>query len=224
MDTSIGTCYENYMLDASRHYALWIKKTQKFNWPVEAASPSRRNPIKGSPSTSLGLESSSNIETKKHSVENSDSGISDEGFYEGPLLRLLFSQIKNMGSQQYELNLAVIAILSKLALLPQPYLHEILLSTEIPVTSGATTLFKVITVLSKKLLSEIPRIPNFEIIIKDTAKRLLSNPPLVVEEKEIGNRTTASTSDPLFEALIVLEEFCKELAAIAFIKYHHATE
>lgn len=30
--------------------------------------------------------------------------------------------------------------------------------------------------------------------------------------------------DLVFEALIILEEFCKELAAIAFVKYHHATE
>lgn len=223
MDTSIGTCYENYMLDASRHYALWIKKTQKFNWPVEAASPSRRNPMKVSPTTSLCLESSSTL-AKKQSVEFSDSGISDEGFYEGPLLRLLFNQIKNMGTHHYELNLAVIAILSKLALLPQPYLHEILLSTEIPVTPGATTLFIVITELSKKLLSEIPRIPDFEVIIKDTAIRLLTNPPLVVEEKKAEKKDTSKASDALFEALIVLEEFCKELAAIAFIKYHHATE
>lgn len=31
-------------------------------------------------------------------------------------------------------------------------------------------------------------------------------------------------SDALFESLVALEEFCKELAAIAFVKYHHATE
>lgn len=30
--------------------------------------------------------------------------------------------------------------------------------------------------------------------------------------------------DHLFESLVALEEFCKELAAIAFVKYHHATE
>lgn len=35
---------------------------------------------------------------------------------------------------------------------------------------------------------------------------------------------TDDESDPLFESLVVLEEFCKELAAIAFVKYHHATE
>lgn len=127
-----------------------------------------------------------------------------------------------MGSQPYELNLASIAILSKLALLPHPYLHELLLSTEIPIASGASTLFTVIQSLSKKLLAEIPRYPDFSNKIRDTAKRLLTNPPLMKETEEV--KREVEDSDPLFEALIVLEEFCKELAAIAFIKYHHATE
>lgn len=35
--------------------------------------------------------------------------------------------------------------------------------------------------------------------------------------------TIPDDNDPLFEALVVLEEFCKELAAIAFVKYHHGT-
>lgn len=42
--------------------------------------------------------------------------------------------------------------------------------------------------------------------------------------KESDSNHKTDDSDSLFEALIVLEEFCKELAAIAFIKYHHATE
>lgn len=35
---------------------------------------------------------------------------------------------------------------------------------------------------------------------------------------------TYEEQDHLFESLVALEEFCKELAAIAFVKYHHATE
>lgn len=208
MAESVGTCYEEYMQDASRHYQIWIKKTEKFNWPFEASSPMKRTPVK-SPTTTSG--------------ECDDSGISEEYiFYEGPLLRLLFNQVRNMGSQPYELNLASIAILSKLALLPHPYLHEILLSTEIPIAPGASTLFTVIQSLSKKLLTEIPRYEDFPSRIRDTAKRLLTNPPLLKESEETKN--VVDESDSLFEALIVLEEFCKELAAIAFIKYHHATE
>lgn len=206
MAESVGTCYEEYMQDASRHYQLWIKKTSKFHWPVEASSPVKRA-VNKSPTTG----------------ECNDSGICDEfSFYEGPLIRLLFNQVRNMGSQPYELNLASIAILSKLALLPHPYLHEILLSTEIPIASGASTLFTVIQALSRKLLAEIPRYPDFSNKIRDTAKRLLTNPPLMKESNE--SQRKVEESDPLFEALIVLEEFCKELAAIAFIKYHHATE
>ncbi|CRK97977.1 CLUMA_CG011349, isoform A [Clunio marinus] len=208
MAESVGTCYEEYMQDASRHYKLWINKTSKFHWPIEASSPIKRVRNK-SPTT----------------AECNDSGISEEySFYEGPLLRLLFNQIRNMGEQPYEMNLASIAILSKLALLPHPYLHEILLSTEIPIVCGASTLFTVIQSLSKKLLAEIPRYPEFSNKIRDTAKRLLTNPPLLKEDSEGQNPHVADESDSLFEALIVLEEFCKELAAIAFIKYHHATE
>lgn len=206
MAESVGTCYEEYMQDASRHYQQWIKKTSSFRWPIEASSPVRRVTSK-SPS----------------SRECSDSGISEEyTFFEGSLLRLLFNQVRNMGNNPYELNLASIAILSKLALLPHPYLHEILLSTEIPVAQGASTLFTVIQSLSKKLLAEIPRYPDFSTKIRDTAKRLLTNPPLVNEAGETEYKP--EESDSTFEALIVLEEFCKELAAIAFIKYHHATE
>lgn len=204
MAESVGTCYEEYMQDASRHYQQWIKKTKTFRWPIEASSPIRRVTSR-SPT----------------SRECSDSGISEEfTYFEGPLLRLLFNQVRNMGSQPYELNLASIAILSKLALLPHPYLHEILLSTEIPVAPGASTLFTVIQSLSKKLLAEIPRCPDFSSKIRETAKRLLTNPPLMKEAQE----HQPDENDATFEALIVLEEFCKELAAIAFIKYHHATE
>lgn len=208
MSESVGTCYEEYMQDASRHYQNWIKKTSKFHWPIEATSPVRRVPSRSPPTTT---------------EECDDSGISEESsFYEGPLLRLLFNQVRNMSSQPYEMNLASIAILSKLALLPHPYLHEILLGTEIPVANGASTLFIVIQFLSRKLLSEIPRYPDFSTRIRDTAKRLLTNPPLAKESNEAKKET--DDSENLFEALIVLEEFCKELAAIAFIKYHHATE
>lgn len=219
MSESAGTCYEEYMQDASRHYKNWIKKTSKFHWPVEATSPIKRVPSNRSPPTN---------------AECNDSGISEEScFYEGPLLRLLFNQVRNMSNQPYEINLASIAILSKLALLPHPYLHEILLSTEIPIAPGASTLFNVIQSLSRKLLAEIPRYADFSTRIQVTAKRLLTNPPLVKEgeeQQQIRSRDgsiakkEADETDHLFEALIVLEEFCKELAAIAFVKYHHATE
>lgn len=116
------------------------------------------------------------VNGKLHSC---DSGIAVEQFYEGPLLRLLFLHVRNMAKHPYELNIAVIAILSKLAFLPHPYLHEILLNPEIPVARGTNTLWSSMQMLARHLLLEIPRIEGFQKRITDTAKRLLINPPVM---------------------------------------------
>nr|XP_040218886.2 FHF complex subunit HOOK interacting protein 2A-like [Anopheles coluzzii] len=264
-----GICYEEYMQDANRHYQTWIKKTHGFSWPVEAIWPDSgdSSPLAGtSVEPPLATSGAAGLMTvvplapmkqpkkqrnPKYTTDGSqtnaidlqtcgDSGISEESFYEGPLLKLLFSHVKQMNTQPYELNLAVIAILSKLALFPHPYLHEILLNPEIPVAAGATTLWSVMQFLARQLLSEIPRVDGFQEKIKDTGRRLLSNPPLYHKDCGeagdagcVGESAAAGTAveeeedeinDPLFESIVVLEEFCKELAAIAFVKYHHAKE
>lgn len=69
----------------------------------------------------------------------------------------------------------VIAIISKLALLPQPYLHELLLIPDLFVHKKQLTLFKAMRILSEKLLTDIPRKTDYQLKIKNTAKRLLNN-------------------------------------------------
>ena len=51
-----------------------------------------------------------------------------------------------------------------------------------------------------------------------TRKALLGESDKTVEE--LNNVTDEKTSR-IMEALIVIEEFCKELAAVAFVKYHN---
>lgn len=219
MSDGVGTCYEEYVQDANRHYQNWIQKTVDYNWPTEAKCPSasKTNSMTDLNPSAYGQHQpgpSSQANSKKE-LHCNDSGISEGNFYEGPLLRLLFSHVRNMSSYAYELNLAVIAILSKLAFLPHPYLHEILLNPELPIAKGTNTLWSSMQFLARQLLLEVPRIEGFQRKIADTGKNLLVNPPLMSE--------TTEDTDPLFEALVVLEEFCKELAAIAFVKYHHGT-
>lgn len=112
-------------------------------------------------------------------LHSCDSGIAVEQFYEGPLLRLLFSHVMHMADFPYELNIAVIAILSKLSFLPHPYLHEILLNPELPVARNTNTLWSSMKALARHLLLEIPRIEGFQKRITDTAKRLLIDPPIM---------------------------------------------
>lgn len=84
-----------------------------------------------------------------------------------------------MSSYAYELNLAVIAILSKLAFLPHPHLHEILLNPELPIAKGTNTLWSSMQFLARQLLLEVPRIEGFQKKIVETAKNLLVNPPMM---------------------------------------------
>lgn len=84
-----------------------------------------------------------------------------------------------MATYAYELNLAVIAILSKLAFLPHPYLHEILLNPEIPIGRGTNTLWSSMQHLARYLLLEVPRKEGFQKKVAETGKRLLTNPPMI---------------------------------------------
>lgn len=202
MSEGVGTCYEEYVQDANRHYQNWILKTIDYDWPTEAKCSSSS---KSNSTTDLNRKilltsaatyskilflshhlasfasqpcSSSQLNSKKE-LHCNDSGISEGNFYEGPLLRLLFSHVRNMSSYAYELNLAVIAILSKLAFLPHPYLHEILLNPELPIAKGTNTLWSSMQFLARQLLLEVPRREGFQKKIVETAKNLLINPPMM---------------------------------------------
>ncbi|XP_077290421.1 FHF complex subunit HOOK interacting protein 2A-like isoform X2 [Arctopsyche grandis] len=135
-------------------------------------------------------------------------------FDEGPFLKMLFKLLLNMPSQPYQINLQLTAIFSKLAMMPHPYLHEYLLNPVLPTGKNVTTLFKTLQKLSKIFMAQIPKVKKFSTIIEETRQRLLGD-----ESIEDGDK-----SDPLFESLIVVEEFCKELAAIYFVKYHHSSQ
>lgn len=203
---SIGTCYEEYVQDANRHYKVsifyyfyqnlftykilkinllqnWIEKTSKFRWPIEAISLTKEDEDVSSPDKTVVQNASALpppiVPDNVSKIRSCDSGIAEEQFYEGPLLRLLFSHVRNMAKHPYELNIAVIAIISKLSFLPHPYLHEILLNPEIPISRGTNTLWSNMQSLSRQLLLEIPKIEGFQKRITDTAKRLLTNPPII---------------------------------------------
>ncbi|EMP39030.1 hypothetical protein UY3_03749 [Chelonia mydas] len=112
--------------------------------------------------------------------------------------------------QPYDVNLQVTSVLSKLSLFPHPHIHEYLLDPYVNLASGCRSLFSVIVRVVGDLMVRIQRIPDFTPKLLLVRKRLLGLEP----EGPIIDHMT------LLEGVIVLEEFCKELAAIAFVKYH----
>uniref|UniRef100_A0A3Q3WQJ6 FHF complex subunit HOOK-interacting protein C-terminal domain-containing protein n=1 Tax=Mola mola TaxID=94237 RepID=A0A3Q3WQJ6_MOLML len=137
----------------------------------------------------------------------------DLPFFEGHFLKVLFDRMGRILDQPYDVNLQVTAVLSKLSMLPHPHLHEYLLDPYINLAPGCRSLFSVIVRVVGDLMLRIQRIPDF------TSKLLL------VRKRLLGLEPEGITVDhiTLLEGVIVLEEFCKELAAIAFVKYHAAS-
>ncbi|XP_060624468.2 FHF complex subunit HOOK interacting protein 2A [Anolis sagrei] len=134
----------------------------------------------------------------------------ESAFFEGYFLKVLFDRMGRILDQPYDVNLQVTSVLSKLSLFPHPHIHEYLLDPYINLASGCRSLFSVIVRVVGDLMVRIQRIPDFTPKLLLVRKRLLGLEP----EGPIVDHMT------LLEGVIVLEEFCKELAAIAFVKYH----
>uniref|UniRef100_A0A8B9CL90 FHF complex subunit HOOK interacting protein 2B n=1 Tax=Anser brachyrhynchus TaxID=132585 RepID=A0A8B9CL90_9AVES len=128
-------------------------------------------------------------------------------FYEGRFLKVLFDRLARILDQPYSLNLQVTSVLSLLAAFPHPHLHEYLLDPYLSLAPGCRSLFSVLVRVIGDLMQRIQRVPNFRAKLLLVRQQLLGLVP--------GEQMEHAT---LFKGVVVLEEFCKELAAIALVK------
>uniref|UniRef100_A0AAY4DDY6 FHF complex subunit HOOK-interacting protein C-terminal domain-containing protein n=1 Tax=Denticeps clupeoides TaxID=299321 RepID=A0AAY4DDY6_9TELE len=128
-------------------------------------------------------------------------------FYEGHFLHVLFNRLGRILEQPYELNLQVTSVLSRISLFPHPHLHEYLLDPFLSLSPGGRSLFSALVRVIGELMQRIEHIPNISNKLVHIRKQLMGQ-----EDETLVDHVT------LLRGVIVLEEFCKELAAIAFIK------
>uniref|UniRef100_A0A8C8YYB5 FHF complex subunit HOOK interacting protein 2B n=1 Tax=Prolemur simus TaxID=1328070 RepID=A0A8C8YYB5_PROSS len=129
-------------------------------------------------------------------------------FFEGHFLRVLFDRMSRILDQPYSLNLQVTSVLSRLALFPHPHIHEYLLDPYISLAPGCRSLFSVLVRVIGDLMQRIQRVPQFPGKLLLVRKQLMGQVP----GEQLDHQT-------LLQGVVVLEEFCKELAAIAFVKF-----
>uniref|UniRef100_T1IIV5 FHF complex subunit HOOK-interacting protein C-terminal domain-containing protein n=1 Tax=Strigamia maritima TaxID=126957 RepID=T1IIV5_STRMM len=194
-DAADDVGYENYLRDAHRQFRDCATSCAAFNWPREAITRE---------------EQTASDTSSAESQPEADTFI----FFEGSFLQILFDKLEQLLEQPYELSLQVTSIVSKLALLPHPYLHEYLLNPLIPQPLGSRSLFSVLEKLASDVHIKAQSVPQFK------RKLYLTRQDLLGESGEFTSGSSSSNSDGFLEGIIVLEEFCKELAAIAFVKYH----
>ncbi|NWV37352.1 F16B2 protein, partial [Grantiella picta] len=127
-------------------------------------------------------------------------------FYEGHFLKVLFDRMSRILDQPYSLNLQVTSVLSHLAAFPHPHLHEYLLDPYLNLAPGCRSLFSVLVrVMSPAGLWGHRATPWTRGV---TLLSLASH----------GSCPHRMDHTVLFKGVVVLEEFCKELAAIALVK------
>ncbi|NWZ85522.1 F16B2 protein, partial [Poecile atricapillus] len=154
-------------------------------------------------------------------------------FYEGHFLKVLFDRLSRILDQPYSLNLQVTSVLSHLAAFPHPHLHEYLLDPYLNLAPGCRSLF---SVLVRVMVSPVgvwghgdtpwARGDSFlpPQVIGDLMQRLqrvpLSRAKLLLVRQQLLGLVPGEQMDHtvLFKGVVVLEEFCKELAAIALVK------
>ncbi|XP_048186556.1 FHF complex subunit HOOK interacting protein 2B isoform X2 [Perognathus longimembris pacificus] len=129
-------------------------------------------------------------------------------FFEGHFLQVLFDRMARILDQPYSLNLQVTSVLSRLALFPHPHIHEYLLDPYINLAPGCRSLFSVLVRVIGDLMQRIHRVPQFPGKLLLVRKQLMGQVP----GEQLDHQT-------LLQGVVVLEEFCKELAAIAFVKF-----
>lgn len=180
--------YERYMADWEKQYTRVKMDCALFAWPLEAVS----------------IDDSGSYDSRPEADHCSSR------FYMGPFISMLLDKVINIPYQKYEINLQLTVVISRLALLPHPYLHEFLLNPLLPLTSGSKSLFTCLQKVIKQLVSEVTKTPKYKDILRETRKHLLENCSQQIKE------------NILYESVVITEEFCKELAAIAYVKYQHS--
>ncbi|RVE68738.1 hypothetical protein OJAV_G00094630 [Oryzias javanicus] len=128
-------------------------------------------------------------------------------FSEGPLLKVLLDRLGRILEQPYELNLQLTAVLSRLSAHSHPLLHEYLLDPYITLSPCSRSLFSVLVRVMGELMQRIQQIPDLPDRLLNTRRDLLGM-----------SHNNGQEHLTLLQGIIVLEEFCKELAAIAFVK------
>jgi len=233
-DESICSTYEQYVSNAEAQVEATFQSCEGFEWPSEAVSEDvavldeeeevddRQRPHSTTESSSNTSDASSKPEAERRGATKKDGG---GGFYEGDFLSMLFDMVENMLENSYDINLQLTAIISKLALLPHPNVHEFLLNPTIPLVEGPPppprTLYGALEAVLAKGKAASDSVPNLQKKILACKRNLLGSPQVV--SSPLSDKPELSLDEKetkLIDALIILEEFCKELAAITLVKYN----
>ncbi|XP_052226336.1 FHF complex subunit HOOK interacting protein 2A-like isoform X2 [Dreissena polymorpha] len=144
-------------------------------------------------------------------------------FYEGAFLRMVLDRLSHLLDQSYPINLQLTSVVSKLALVPHPCLHEFLLEPYLPLRQGTRNLHTVFKKIASEIQSQFSVERDLGVKLYRVRRRLMGQSSSMHSVRQAATKTfERAGAESRLEAIIVFEEFCKELSAIAFVKHHAA--
>lgn len=143
-------------------------------------------------------------------------------FYEGSFLRMILDKLSRMLDQSYSINLQLTSVVSKLALIPHPNLQEFLMDPYLTLKDHVRTLFNVLQKVANEIKGQLGRDPELGKKLVIARKNLLGVTHTIHSLRKDVKHDKKLDGQSRLEAIIVFEEFCKEMAAIVFVQHHAA--
>lgn len=141
------------MADWEKQYSSVLADCALLSWPLEAVT----------------------IDDSASSDSRPEADHCTPRFYPGAFLTMLFDKVTNIPNQKYDINLQLTVLVSRLALLPHPYVHEFLLNPLLPLIPGTKSLFGCLQLVVKYLAVEVTKASDYKQILKDTRRKLLDD-------------------------------------------------
>jgi Retinoic acid induced 16-like protein/Family of unknown function (DUF5917) len=208
--------YQHYLIDAQEEAKSWLEMYDRwddvphFVDAIRQRREAKRQGVRGNSAT-VGpiVEEKDDAVEEEEQSQSQDQSDEQQEFYEGLFLATLFRRLESVVENSFEVNLRVTSILSKLCHCPHPMLHSFTLSPSLKVQSDVRTLLFVLSCVWKDTNAKCAEMPNFRQRLAEVRKRL--------DEGESIQFEAADTTKKL-EAVLLLEEFFKEVLAIAQAK------
>lgn len=195
LDEVRGSGYDQYVQDARRQVEMTASSCVGFDWPREASATDT---------------------TETSSSDSRSEADPSRSWNEGPFLATMLDQLAMCLDSTYDSNLQLTSVLSRLAQLPHPHLHEYLLNPTIPLVAGTRSLYTALKEVLTEAVIRTESVSHFPKKMYACRRRLLGDHSKETREEEVVDPKELL----LLEAVLVIDEFCKELAAVTFVKYH----
>lgn len=127
-------------------------------------------------------------------------------------MAMLFDNLSSIIQTPYEINLQITSLITKIALFPHPNLNEYLLNPGLPLKENCRSLFSILHRIVECLQIQVKGVKQLKIKLSVIRTFLLG------ESTDLNGYDISNQDQKILEAIIIVEEFCKELASVGFVK------